>query len=136
MNRLKLSDLKKNTKFFKYKLFQVTAVEIDSVNEYGLITIKRADNLKSSILEFDDELFYNNFESAKIRQVLDVHRLLNNTYTAKDSRETFLIEYYRTFMDVRDLEFFITSVTKSQLTEEEYWEYIRLIAIDYPEKVI
>lgn len=136
MNRLKLSDLKKNTKFFKYKLFQVTEVEIESVNEYGLITIKRADNLKSSILEFDDELFYNNFESAKIRQVLDVHRLLNNTYTAKDSRETFLIEYYRTFMDVRDLEFFITSVTKSQLTEEEYWEYIRLIAIDYPEKVI
>lgn len=148
VNRIPCNQLYRhmNKTIYKYQVFQVSNVIIDGFDgfdgkeydcENPLIHIRELNNGKQlSFMECNYCTFYETELDAKKRQAIDIHKMLNNSYRSEWEREQSLQTYFRKFIDERDLDFFISSVTNHQLHEEEYYQLLSLIAKDYPELLI
>jgi hypothetical protein len=127
---------------YRYQIFQITDIIIDSVNgrsyecDNPLFSIRESGGKQLSMMDCSYCTFFLDLAEAKKKQALDIHKILNNSFRSEFEREQSLQKYFQKFIDERDLEFFIASVTNHQLHEEEYFQLLSLIAVDYPELLI
>lgn len=127
---------------YKYQIFQIKDIIIDSVSGNSIdcnnpfFNIREDKGKEITFMECAFCSFYISKQDAKKRQALDIHRMLNNSFKANSNREKSMVDYFRKFIDERDLDFFISSVTNHQLYEDEYYKLLALIAKDFPEKLI
>lgn len=123
-------------KIYKYRLFQIQEIVIESYDSLGIITLAQENKYRKTEIEFNQCLLFEKYDDAKIWQALEIHKILNDSYKTVSDKDKSFIEYFRMYIDYRDLEFFITAVTNSQLNEKQYWDLMNHIINEYPEKVI
>lgn len=88
-------------------------------------------------LDLDDAVdYYETENEAKQRQAYEMHRMMSGTYKANNRIEGQKSHFFKRFVDERDVEFFVDAVSNHQMTEIEYYKYIRMVEKTYPEKLI
>jgi hypothetical protein len=123
-------------------MFQITDIIIDGFSGKShdyinpLFNIREGGGKQVSFMDCEYCIFFTDEKDAKKQQAIDVHKMLNGGYNARTKREQSLQEYFQKFIDIHDLDFFISSVTNHQLHEEEYFKLLSLIATDFPELLI
>ena len=126
---------------YKYQIFQIKDIIIESDGksidcDNPFFNVRQDKGKEITFTECVFCTFYKTKQDAQKRQALDIHRILNNSFKANSNREKSMVDYFRKFIDERDLDFFISSVTNHQLYEDEYYKLLSLIAQDFPEKLI
>jgi hypothetical protein len=127
---------------YRYQIFQVTDIIIKSSDakqyecDNPMFNILESGGRQLSMMECGYCTFFLYEIDAKKKQALDLHKMLQGSFKSKFHREQSMQDYFRRFIDERDLDFFISSVTNHQLHEEEYYHLLSLIAEEYPELLI
>lgn len=121
MHEIKYNNLKdyQYVSIFKYQFFQIQEVDPTTI-----LTENKAIS------------FYTTIELAKQRQVYELHKLMTGTYKSKDAKEHAASKSFSRFVDDKDVDFFVCTITKGQMYEKEYFEYINQVEEEFPEKLI
>jgi len=106
-------------KIFKYQFFQTFEVFI------------------AEPIAPDDSIdYYITEDLAKQRQAYELHRMMSGTYKGYNRQEGQISHFFKRFIDERDIEFFVSTVSKNQMNEEEYFKYLSQVEEEFPEKLI
>lgn len=104
---------------FKYQFFQTYKMFVDQP------------------LKVDNAVdYYINEDDVKQRQAYEMHCMMAGTYKAYNKQENQASDFFKRFVDERDIDFFVSSVSNHQMNEVEYFKYISLVEKDFPEKLI
>lgn len=100
--------------------------DLEEINSSG---IRISHVISKAYCELYNVDFYATLKEAKLKQVLDVYNV-----TIGRSNLT-IAQHYEQFID-KEIDFFLTHITDSQLREKEYFDILKLISKNNPEYLI
>lgn len=111
-------DKLKGQTIYKYQFFQTHEIVVDQLEDETAVS------------------YYINEIDAKQRQAYEMHCMMAGTYKAHNRQENQASDFFKRFVDERDIDFFVDAVSNHQMNEEDYFKYISLVEKDFPEKLI
>ena len=138
MNEILYDDLANyiDKKIFNYHTFRISEVIFQSYidnDSFHKGVIIRQDDYSGHLLRLQYPIFYDHKVDAIKHQTLDVYRVINDIYKPKDYSTISMLDHYKKYIDMSDLDFFISGITDDQMDGTKDLQLIHEMLRDNPE---